>query len=193
MGSSDLGGAEGRAEWKTVPTTPKIAKFLSGAYAQVGVTVGYDPEYRKIPFPGGDVPIETGVCSDVVVRTFRSVGTDLQKDVNADMAAYFGSYPTKYGLSAPDPNIDHRRVPNLMRFFERKGWSVPISGKGAEYLPGDVVAWEFPGNRTHIGIVSDRTLPDGTPLVIDNSGRGTVVEDLLFQYPIIGHYRAFGM
>lgn len=176
--------------YRIVPTDSKTSAFLSGAYAQIGVTTGYDPTYRKLDFPMGDVPIETGVCSDVVIRAFRAVGTDLQADVNADMKANFSKYPSKYGLSAPDTNIDHRRVPNLMAYFSRKGWSADITKNPADYLPGDIVAWSFPRNQTHIGIVSDRIdTVTGVPLIINNEGRGTLPEDILFGYPIIGHYR----
>ncbi|MFZ3233076.1 MAG: DUF1287 domain-containing protein [Patescibacteria group bacterium] len=157
-------------EYRTVPTDAKTAEFLSGAYAQIGVTLYYDPAYRKLDFPLGDVPQDRGVCTDVAIRAFRGIGIDLQAEVNADMKANFSKYPTKYGLSAPDANIDHRRVPNLMTYFDRKGWSKEITKNPADYLPGDIVTWNFPRNQTHIGIVSDRAdATTGIPLIFSNS------------------------
>ncbi len=182
------GTAQG-SPYRTVATDAETADFLSGANAQIGVTVSYDPSYRKLDFPMGDVPKEVGVCSDVVVRAYRAIGVDLQAEVNADMKANFSKYPTKYGLSAPDSNIDHRRVPNLMTYFDRKGRSKPITKNPADYLPGDIVAWKFPRNQTHIGIVSEISdTATGIPYIYSNSGRGTVKEDILFGYEIIGHY-----
>ncbi len=156
--------------YRTVATDEKTAAFLSGAYAQIGVTLYYDPAYRKLDFPMGDVPQDRGVCTDVAIRAFRGIGIDLQAEVNADMKANFSKYPTKYGLSAPDANIDHRRVPNLMTYFDRKGWSKEITKNPADYLPGDIVTWNFPRNQTHIGIVSDRAdSKTGIPLIFSNS------------------------
>lgn len=175
--------------YRTVATDAETADFLSGANAQIGVTVSYDPSYRKLDFPMGDVPKEAGVCSDVVVRAYRAIGVDLQAEVNADMMANFSKYPTKYGLSKPDSNIDHRRVPNLMTYFDRKGRSKPITKNPTDYLPGDIVAWKFPRNQTHIGIVSEvLDAATGIPYIYSNSGRGTLKEDILFGYEIIGHY-----
>lgn len=165
------------------PAGPVIA---AAAEAQVGVTVGYDPAYHRLAFPGGDVPPETGVCADVVVRALRKTGVDLQREVNADMKANFAAYPANWGLKKPDPNIDHRRVPNLMKFFERKGKALP---EDAAFLPGDIVAWRLPGGLHHIGIVAPARAEDGKPVVIHNIGSGARREDVLRQWKIIGHYR----
>jgi uncharacterized protein YijF (DUF1287 family) len=152
----------------------------------------YDGGYRPIPFPGGDVPEDRGVCSDVVIRAYRGIGVDLQFLVHEDMAANFSAYPSLWGLSRPDPNIDHRRVPNLQRFFERRGQSLSI-GAGAEYRPGDLVTWRLPGNRPHIGILVNRYAPgDSHPLVVHNIGAGPRLEDVLWAYPRTGHYRFTG-
>ena len=163
--------------------------LVEAARDQIGVTTCYDPAYRKLSYPGGDVPKETGVCSDVVVRAFRAVKIDLQKEVHEDMERAFDQYPRKWGLKAPDPNIDHRRVPNLMAYFKRHGWAIPVSNKAADFRAGDVVAWDLGSGVTHIGIVSDRHSPDGTPLVIHNIGHGVKEEDILFAHEIIGYYR----
>lgn len=155
------------------------AQLSAAAARQVGVTVIYDPAYVRLRYPGGDVAADRGVCSDVVVRAFRAaLGVDLQRELHVDMRGYFRLYPKMWGLSAPDTNIDHRRVPNLMKFFERRGKSTR-----APYATGDVVAWRLPGGLHHIGIVSD------PPYVVHNIGRGAQREDILHAYPIIGHYR----
>ncbi len=160
------------------------------ARAQIGVTVSYDPEYRKLDYPNGDVPQETGVCTDVVIRAFRKMGFDLQKLVHEDMAANFKKYPAQWGLKKPDKNIDHRRVPNLQTYFKRQGWDLPITDKASDYLPGDIVTWFLSGNSVpHIGIVSDKSSLLGTPLIIHNIGGGTQEHDCLFRYKITGHYR----
>ncbi len=164
-------------------------QLVAAARAQIGVTKSYDPAYVRLAYPGGDVPPETGVCSDVVVRAFRKLGMDLQQQVHEDMRANFAKYPQKWGLKKPDSNIDHRRVPNLMKYFERQGSSVPLTKKPADYQPGDIVAWKLGGGITHIGLVSDARTPDGTPLIIHNIGRGAQEENLLFKFDIIGHYR----
>jgi len=156
------------------------------AERQVGVTVHYDPSYVQLKYPGGDVPLDRGVCSDVVVRAFREIGVDLQRDVHEDMRAHFGDYPRMWGLRAPDTNIDHRRVPNLMRFFTRRGKAV----RGVDYAAGDVVAWRLPGGLYHIGVVTADRVPNTTrPYVVHNIGRGAQKEDVLNAYEIIGHYR----
>lgn len=164
-------------------------RISAAAKAQIGVTVTYDPAYVALAYPGGDVPLRTGVCSDVVVRALRAVGLDLQKAVHEDMKANFPAYPKNWGLKKPDKNIDHRRVPNLMRYFERKQFEV--SGDRADpanYLPGDIVAWRLDNGLLHVGIVSDARKA-GTPLVIHNIGRGAQEEDVLFAFKVIGHYR----
>ncbi|MEM9647715.1 MAG: DUF1287 domain-containing protein [Bacteroidota bacterium] len=151
--------------------------------------VTYDPSYFSIPYPNGDVPANKGVCTDVVIRAYRKVGLDLQKEVHEDMKANFGAYPKIWGLTRTDTNIDHRRVPNLMTFFKRQGAEKPISQNGKDYLPGDVVCWNLRGGITHIGIVVDQMSRDGKrPLIVHNIGSGQVMEDLLFEYKIIGHY-----
>ncbi|MDO5770028.1 MAG: DUF1287 domain-containing protein [Psychrobacter sp.] len=162
--------------------------LVASARQQIGVTVRYDPAYSKLSFPNGDVPIDRGVCTDVVVRAYRSLGLDLQALVNADMKKAWDEYPKIWDLSQPDSNIDHRRVPNLQTFFARHDAKLPISDKGSDYLAGDLVTWKVLG-RPHIGIVSNRRLANDTPLIIHNIGRGTEESDILFEYPISGHYR----
>lgn len=159
------------------------------ARKQIGVTVYYDGSYESIPYPGGDVPIERGVCTDVVIRAFRELGYDLQKAVHEDMRAHFSVYPKKWGLKRPDANIDHRRVLNLQTFFTRKGWAVSITDKAADYLPGDLVTCTVGENLPHIMIVSDKKNGRGEPFVIHNIGRGTQEEECLFTFPITGHFR----
>ena len=152
--------------------------------------VVYDPSYFRLDYPNGDVPPNKGVCTDVVIRAYRKLGIDLQKVVHEDMVANFDQYPKIWGLSKPDKNIDHRRVPNLMTFFTRHGATLPITENPADYMPGDVVCWNLGGGLTHIGIVSNKRSPTGNrPLIIHNIGRGQVLEDMLFDYAIIGHYR----
>ena len=172
--------------------SPAVKKIVEDALEQTRYTVGYDPSYVKIDYPGGDVPRERGVCSDVIVRSFRKVGVDLQKEVHEDMTRDFAAYPKKWGLSAPDSNIDHRRVPNLMTFFERRGKALAVSSSGADYQPGDVVTWDLGGGQTHIGIVtniwSDET---ANYLIVHNIGGGVKVENVLFAWRITGHYRYF--
>lgn len=165
---------------------PRVVK---AARDQVGVTLAYDPAYRRIAYPGGDVPKETGVCADVVVRALRGRGSDLQKLVHEDMAAHFSEYPKDWGLKRPDANIDHRRVPNLRVWFRRAGWSLPVSAKAGDYAPGDIVTWDLPRGLKHIGVVSDRKSPAGAPLVIHNIGSGAKEEDVLFSWKITGRYR----
>lgn len=151
----------------------------------------YTPAYVAIPYPGGDVPAHTGVCTDVVVRAYRKMGIDLQKEVHEDMRIHFEAYPKLWNLRRPDPNIDHRRVPNLMFFLTRKGASRPISNHPEDYLPGHIVCWELPSGQTHIGIVSRQKSPthERRRQIIHNIGAGQTLEDCLFDYKIIGHYR----
>jgi len=152
--------------------------------------VVYDPTYFSIPYPNGDVPANKGVCTDVIIRAYRKVGVDLQKEVHLDMKKHFALYPKIWGLKSTDKNIDHRRVPNLMTFFERKDGEKEISQDAADYLPGDIVCWNLGGAITHIGIVVDQKSADGLRnLIVHNIGAGQVVEDCLFKYKIIGHYR----
>ncbi|MGJ8696716.1 MAG: DUF1287 domain-containing protein [Verrucomicrobiaceae bacterium] len=173
------------------PAAPKAYELVKAAQAQVGVTTGYDPAYVGLSYPGGDVPEETGVCTDVAIRSLRQVGFDLQKLVHEDMKAHFSKYPKIWGLKRPDRNIDHRRVPNLMTYFQRRGASVPVTKEKRDYLAGDLVTCTVAGNRPHIMIVSDKRTANGTPLVIHNIGAGAQEEDRLFSFPITGHYRWF--
>jgi uncharacterized protein YijF (DUF1287 family) len=150
----------------------------------------YDPSYFSIDYPNGDVPSGKGVCTDVVIRAYRKIGIDLQKEVHIDMKSDFSSYPKIWGLKTTDKNIDHRRVPNLMTFFKRKGAEKNISQSGEDYFPGDIVCWNLGGAITHIGIVVDKKSKDGKRnLIVHNIGGGQVLEDCLFDYRIIGHYR----
>ncbi len=152
--------------------------------------VRYDPSYFQIGYPNGDVPSDRGVCTDVVIRTYRKMGIDLQKEVHEDMTAHFALYPKIWGLPRPDKNIDHRRVPNLMTFFTRHGTVKPITAMAKDYLPGDIVCWNLGGSVTHIGIVSNIRSTDGQRyLLVHNIGNGQVLEDCLFDFKIIGHYR----
>ena len=152
--------------------------------------VKYDPSYFRIDYPNGDIPSDKGVCTDVVIRAYRKMGIDLQKEVHEDMKANFSKYPKNWGLSSTDRNIDHRRVPNLMTFFSRHGTVKKISQESGDYLPGDIVCWNLGGGTTHIGIVSSKKALIGNRyLIIHNIGAGQVLEDCLFDYKIIGHYR----
>lgn len=159
------------------------------ARQQIGVTVEYDGSYESLSYPGGDVPISRGVCTDVVIRALRHLHFDLQKEVHEDMRRNFSRYPKRWGLKRPDRNIDHRRVPNLQTFFSRKGWSLPVTDNPEDYRPGDLVTCTVGGNLPHIMIVSDRRNDEGVPLIIHNIGSGTEEEDALFLFPLNGHYR----
>ena len=173
----------------------RAAALLAAAHAQIGVTVGYDPAYATLAYPGGDVPPDRGVCSDVVIRAYRAIGIDLQRLVHEDMRRHFEAYPNHWGLRRPDRNIDHRRVPNLETFFGRRGARLPPGGESADYRPGDLVTWRLPGNLPHIGLVSDRPAPLADPalaprfLIVHNVGAGTQVEDVLFAWPVTAHFR----
>jgi len=151
--------------------------------------VTYDPGYFSIDYPNGDIPSNKGVCTDVIIRAYRLIGIDLQKDVHEDMKANFDKYPKDWGLNKPDKNIDHRRVPNLMTLFERKGSVKPITNKPEDYSPGDIVCWNLGGSITHIGIVVHIKSDDRSRyLIVHNIGAGQVIEDCLFDFKIIGHY-----
>lgn len=163
---------------------------IGAALAQTRGTVTYDGRYVPIAYPGGDVPPDRGVCTDVLIRAYREVGIDLQQQVHEDMLAAFPAYPQLWGLTAPDPNIDHRRVPNLMVFFQRQGACQPMTTNPGDYYTGDVVAWDLGGGAQHIGLVSDRPVAGtGRYLIIHNMGRGPMLNDCLFTWQIIGHYR----
>lgn len=152
--------------------------------------VQYDPAYFSITYPNGDIPANKGVCTDVVIRAYRKMGIDLQKEVHEDMKANFSLYPKNWGLKTTDKNIDHRRVPNLMTFFSRHGQVKKISSEANDYLPGDIVCWNLGGAITHIGLVSNQKSTDGKRyLIVHNIGAGQVLEDCLFNFKIIGHYR----
>lgn len=169
--------------------SPEARRLAGAAEGQVGKTVSYDAAYVKLDYPGGDVPIDRGVCTDVVVRAFRDIGTDLQVDVHEDMAAHFKDYPHNWGLTKPDSNIDHRRVPNLQTYFSRRGKDVPVTDDPQDYWPGDLVTWKVLG-RPHIGIVSTVPGGDGSRYcIVHNIGAGTQIEDRLFGFEITGHYR----
>ena len=175
---------------KTNPTPNE--KLIAAAIEQVGITTEYDPAYAKLTFPNGDVPLKTGVCADVVVRAFRQAAVDLQKEINSDMKRSFAKYPKKWSAKSADANIDHRRVPNLMTWFERQGKTQPLSTEPKDYLPGDVVAWDLGKGLTHIGLLSDvKNSGQNNYLIIHNIGAGAQLEDRLFEWKIIGHYRYF--
>ncbi|CAM4074779.1 DUF1287 domain-containing protein [Psychrobacter arenosus] len=164
-------------------------KLARDAKKQIGVTTSYDPTYRKIDFPRGDVPIESGVCTDVVIRAYRLQNIDLQQLVNHDMQKNWDKYPKIWGLTKPDKNIDHRRVPNLEVFFAEHGESLSRTDIES-FKAGDIVTWRLPkSNLPHMGIVSNKRTAEGTPLIVHNIGRGTQQEDILFKFPIKGHYR----
>jgi uncharacterized protein YijF (DUF1287 family) len=181
--------------WVAFQATAAIAVNVDiaiAAQAQIGVTRIYDPAYRKLAYPGGDVPAERGVCTDVIVRALRVArGLDLQRLVHEDIKANWDAYPNwkRWRLEKPDPNIDHRRVPNLMTYFARAGFGRRPTRAPANYLPGDIVAWDLGRGILHIGIVSDLRTTEGIPLVIHNIGAGAREEDILFGHTIIGHYR----
>lgn len=164
------------------------AALAAAAAAQVGVTTGYDGSYRRIDYPGGDVPIETGVCTDVLVRAFRNQGIDLQQRVHEDMRRAFAAYPRHWGLARPDRNIDHRRVPNLETYFGRHAEVLAASRDAADFAAGDIVSWRLDSGLPHIGIVSARRV-DGRPLVLHNIGAGVQEEDVLFAWRIVGQWR----
>ena len=172
-----------------------LQKLVAAAIERTNHVVRYDPSYVRIPYPGGDVPEHTGVCTDEVIRANRALGVDLQKQVHEDMVQNFSAYPHYWNSSSsgPDPNIDHRRVPNLMFFFTRKGQSLPMSQQIGDYSPGDIVTWDLGGNVPHIGIVVDRkNWRTGRYMLVHNIGQGPKMEDVLFNWKITGHYRYFG-
>ena len=174
--------------------SPFLDRFVEAAVGRTSQQVRYDPTYFQIPYPGGDVPAEVGVCTDEVIRSYRAVGVDLQREVHEDMAANFSAYPRKWGLKKTDTNIDHRRVPNLMVFFERKGAAVPVTQEARDYRPGDVVTWDLGGGLTHIGIVVNvpSDADESRMQIVHNIGAGPKMEDVLFNWKITGHYRYTG-
>lgn len=155
--------------------------------------VRYDGKYRTIKYPNGDVPDDVGVCTDVVIRAYRKLGIDLQFDVHQEMKSHFEVFPKNWGLSRPDSNIDHRRVPNLQTLFQRKGMILAVTDNPKDYVAGDIVTWFVAGNLPHIGIVVDRlSESNNRPMIVHNIGQGPQLEDMLFDYPITGHYRYYG-
>jgi uncharacterized protein YijF (DUF1287 family) len=170
----------------------RIARLVNASKSQIGVTTGYDPSYVRLDYPGGDVPLQTGVCTDVITRALRANGFDLQKLVHEDMRKAFDVYPKKWNLKRPDSNIDHRRVPNLQTFLIRRGKAVPITDNPKDYAPGDIVTWKLTSGLDHIGLVTDEFCDDGvTPKVVHNWGEGALQDDSLFRFNQTGHYRFF--
>lgn len=164
-------------------------KLSDAAIALTKQKVRYDPAYFSIDYPNGDIPSDRGVCTDVIIRAYRQLGIDLQKEVHEDMAKNFSSYPNHWGLTKTDKNIDHRRVPNLMTYFSRHGVVKKKSQNPDDYDAGDIVAWNLGGGTTHIGILIDQKSADGMrPLVVHNIGNGQEISDCLFDFKIIGHY-----
>jgi len=164
-------------------------ELSTAAISIINPDIIYDPAYFSIQYPNGDISIDRGVCTDVVIRAYRKLGIDLQKEVHEDMASAFEQYPKNWGLESTDKNIDHRRVPNLMTFFARKGLVKPLSNNPSDYVSGDVVCWNLGGGITHIGIlISKKSIDNQRFMVVHNIGGGQVVEDILFNYKIIGHY-----
>lgn len=167
-------------------------ELIQAAIERTSFQVTYDGSYHSIEYPWGDVPSTIGVCTDVVIRSYRKIGVDLQKLVHVDMKKNFAAYPSKriWGLNRPDSNIDHRRVPNLQVFLSRFGQELLVTSVNQDYLPGDLVTWMLPGNLPHIGIVTDQYSEETkNPMIVHNIGRGPELEDMLFVYPITGHYR----
>lgn len=171
-----------------------LRRLVTAAIERTNHAVRYDPAYVRIPYPGGDVPADTGVCTDEVIRSYRALGIDLQKEVHEDMVRNYRAYPRKWkwGLGEPDSNIDHRRVPNLMVFFRRNGESLPASRRAEDYSPGDLVTYDLGHNVPHIGIVVDRKGTSGRYMIEHNIGQGPRIEDVLFNWRITGHYRYYG-
>ncbi|MDZ7845638.1 MAG: DUF1287 domain-containing protein [Owenweeksia sp.] len=164
--------------------------LADSAVSLINPEINYDPRYFSIGYPNGDVPAHLGVCTDVIIRAYRKLEIDLQVKVHEDMAQHFNEYPNHWGLAATDKNIDHRRVPNLMRFFTRAGAACAANQQDQDYLPGDIVCWDLGRGLTHIGLVMHETDPkSGRHLVLHNIGGGQVLQDILLDYRIIGHFR----
>lgn len=167
-------------------------KLSNAALSIIDPTIDYDPAYFSIEYPNGDVPKKKGVCTDVIIRSYRKLGIDLQKEVHEDMIKNFSVYPNlqKWGMTKTDTNIDHRRVPNLEIFFERKGEKLPVTQNSKDYKTGEIVTWLINNKLPHIGIVTSKKSKDGKRnLIVHNVGNGQVLEDCLFEYKIVGHYR----
>jgi hypothetical protein len=187
-----LAGAARAGEPPAAAELSFASRLSAAALERTSHTVRYEGAYVRIPYPGGDVPASTGVCTDEVIRSYRALGIDLQKEVHEDMARHFALYPRLWKGTGPDTNIDHRRVPNLRVFFTRKGQSLPVTKEAADYLPGDLVTWTLPGNLPHIGLVVDAKADSGRYQIVHNVGQGPKREDVLFAWPITGHYRYAG-
>jgi uncharacterized protein YijF (DUF1287 family) len=167
-----------------------FSRLADSALTLTQQKVIYDLSYFSIAYPNGDVPKDRGVCTDVIIRAYRKLNVDLQQLVHEDMRRHFNQYPHAWGLNVPDKNIDHRRVPNLMTFFKRAGAFLPVSDNAVDYQPGDIVCWSLSRGMKHIGLVVKQKSADGKRhLIVHNIGDGQVLEDCLFDYPIIGHYR----
>lgn len=170
--------------------TPR-ERLVAAGIEQTDYTHTYDASYQKLDYPGGDVSPERGACTDVLIRAFRKAGVDLQREVHEDMRRNFAAYPKTWGADAPDRNIDHRRVPNLMVYFERKKKFLPPTTRGADYMPGDVVTWRVENGLPHTGLVTDVKSAAGNYMIVHNIGAGARIEDVLFAWRITGHYRYF--
>ena len=185
--------ASGEAESEPAPEAIADTALVEAAIERTSHAVTYDAAYVKLDYPGGDVPEGTGVCTDVVIRSYRALGIDLQERVHEDMKAEFDEYPNNWGLTKPDANIDHRRVPNLQKFFTRHGETRPRSTDAADYAPGDIVTWNVGRNKrhvAHIGVVSNVLNDEQTRYkVVHNIGKGPMLQDVLFDWPTTGHYR----
>lgn len=188
-----LPAAQARAA--QVLANPRAAlheRVAAAAIEQTTYTRIYDASYQKLDYPGGDVPADRGACTDVVIRAFRRAEVDLQEEIHEDISRNFAAYPRAWGASKPDSNIDHRRVPNLMTYFERRDKSLPVTNRAEDYASGDVVTWRFDNGLTHTGVVTGERAPEtGNPLVVHNIGAGARLEDVLFAWRITGRYRYF--
>lgn len=188
----------GLAQTRPAGTNPReefLDRLVAAAIERTNHSVRYVSAYVHMDYPGGDVPADTGVCSDEIIRAYRAVGVDLQKEVHEDMVKNWSDYPPKekWHQAHPDANIDHRRVPNLMVFFSRKGESLPISLRADDYSPGDIVTWDLGGDVPHVGmVVNVKSAESGRLLIVHNIGQGPKMEDVLFSWKITGHYRYFG-
>ncbi len=193
-----VAGVFGVAQTRPASGNPRqefVEKLVAAAIERTNHSVKYVSEYVHLDYPGGDVPADTGVCSDEIIRAYRAVGVDLQKEVHEDMVKHWAEYPpkSKWHQAHPDPSIDHRRVPNLMVFFTRKGESLPVTQRAEDYSPGDIVTWDLGGDVPHIGmVVNVKSAESGRLLIVHNIGQGPKMEDVLFSWKITGHYRYFG-
>ncbi|HEV7860027.1 MAG TPA: DUF1287 domain-containing protein [Pyrinomonadaceae bacterium] len=196
QGTAAQGSRAASAEHvRTLPMQglPVVRQVVEAAIEQTHYTSRYDAAYAQLDYPGGDVPLDRGACTDVIVRAFRKGGVDLQQSVHEDMSRDFAAYPQTWGLPKPDSNIDHRRVPNLMTYFKREGKALPVTASGKDYLPGDVVTWDLNGlGLSHTGMVTNLWSDDTQNyLIVHNIGAGAKIENVLFAWHITGHYRYF--